>query len=85
MNVHVHIERLVLDGLPLQPAQAPAVQSAVEAELARLLTADGLPPDLQRGGGRSGTRAADVALPPTTAPDHLGTRLGKAIHEGMNR
>ena len=38
MKIHVHIERLILDGLPLGPSGGSRVQAAVEAELARLLT-----------------------------------------------
>ena len=41
-NIHLHIERLILDGLPIECAQGPHVQAAVEAELARLLTENGL-------------------------------------------
>ena len=41
-NIHLHIERLILDGLPIERAQGPHVQAAVEAELARLLTENGL-------------------------------------------
>ena len=41
-NIHLHIERLILDGLPIERAQGPHVQAAVEAELSRLLTENGL-------------------------------------------
>ena len=41
-NIHLHIERLVLDGLPIDRGQGPHVQAAVEAELTRLLTENGL-------------------------------------------
>ena len=37
MNINLHIERLILDGLPIEPRQRAQVQAAVEAELARLL------------------------------------------------
>jgi hypothetical protein len=39
MNISVHIERLVLDGLFVSHGQRPLLQAAVEAELTRLLTA----------------------------------------------
>ena len=42
MNIRLHIERLILDGLPVNSVQSPQVKAAVEAELTRLLTADGL-------------------------------------------
>jgi hypothetical protein len=37
--VHLHIERLVLDGVPLAPAEVPRFQAALEQELSRLLAA----------------------------------------------
>ena len=33
MNVNLHIERLVLDGIPLGPGQRPQLRAAVEAEV----------------------------------------------------
>ena len=38
MNINLHIERLILDGLPITRQQGPHVQAAVEAELTRLLS-----------------------------------------------
>ena len=37
MRINVHIERLILDGLPVTSLQGPEVGAAVETELARLL------------------------------------------------
>lgn len=39
--ISLHIERLVLDDLPLTAAQAARLQSALERELARLIAEDG--------------------------------------------
>jgi len=39
MSVHVHIERLLLDGFDLTPAERAHLQKAVEQELVRLLAA----------------------------------------------
>ena len=38
-TIGVHIDRVVLDGIDLAPGQARALGEALEAELARLLTA----------------------------------------------
>jgi hypothetical protein len=58
VNVNLHIERLILEGIDLDPAQRPILQAAVEAELSRLiaeggvgaLTAGGAVPSLRAGG-----------------------------------
>lgn len=41
--VHLHIERLVLDGLPLAAAEVPRFRAALEQELGRLLAAASTP------------------------------------------
>jgi hypothetical protein len=46
MNINVNIERLVLEGVSVPPSQRPLLQAAVEAELAGLLTAEGLGSEL---------------------------------------
>lgn len=85
MTVHVHIERLVLDGLPLGPGDGPAVQTAVEAELTRLLAERGLAPALERGGALDSVRGADLQLPPAAPANAVGTQIGGAIHRSLSR
>jgi hypothetical protein len=41
MTVHVHVERLLLDGFEITPAERAKLQNAVEQELARLLARPG--------------------------------------------
>ena len=40
MNINLHIERLMLDGLSIASGEAALVQMAVEAELGRLLATE---------------------------------------------
>ena len=42
MNINVHIERLILDGLPVKGSDGSIIQAAVETELSRLLGEQGL-------------------------------------------
>ena len=41
MNVHIDIERIVLDGLPLAPGDEARFRAALEFELARRVIVDG--------------------------------------------
>lgn len=41
MTVHVHVERLLLDGFEITPVERAQLRNAVEQELARLLTRPG--------------------------------------------
>lgn len=83
MTIRLHIERLVIDGLPLEAEHGPVVQAAVEAELTRLLAEGTLAPDLRQGGARAHARGADLSFSPTPAPDALGRQIGTAIHQSL--
>jgi hypothetical protein len=80
MNIELHIERLILDGLPVESRQGALIQSAVEAELARLLASDGLNPELLSGGALGSLRAGDIQLERDGAAPHLGTQIAGAVH-----
>ena len=82
-NIHVHIERLVLDGLPIWHSQRPLVQAAVEVELARLLAADGLAPNLQGGGALPSVPAGSIQLTSEGNPNTLGQQIAHAVYGGI--
>jgi hypothetical protein len=50
MRISVHIERLILEGLPVTSPQGHQVQAAVESELVRLLATADLLRELHAGG-----------------------------------
>ena len=83
MNIQLHIERLVLDGLPLERGQGPALQAAVEAELARLLTENGLAESLAQGGAMRSLRGGDIQLAAGGSPTEMGTRIAGAVYGGI--
>ncbi len=83
MNVNVHIERLILDGLPIASHQGPLVQTAVEAELTRLLAADGLAANLLVGGALSHLQAGGIQLTGEGNPGQLGQQIAQAVYGGI--
>lgn len=83
MNIQLHIERLVLDGLPITRSQRPLVQAAVEAELARLLAADGLSPIVVAGGVLPRVPAGDIQLTKDDDPGSLGQQIARAVYRGI--
>jgi hypothetical protein len=85
MNVDVHIERLILEGISLPPDQQPQLQAAVEAELARLLAARGLSPELATGGVVPSVAAGSLQLAGINNPAHLGTQIARAVYGGIGR
>ena len=82
-NITLHIERLILDGVPLAHGQRPLVQAAVEAELARLLAGDGLTAQLQRGGALRNIPAGNIQLSSDGNPHALGQQIAHAVYQGI--
>lgn len=85
MNISVHIERLILDGLPLAPDQRRLLQAAVEAELASLLASRGLAPGLLAGGAVPSLPADSIALTNDGDPTRLGHQIARAVYGGIGR
>ncbi len=83
MNINIHIERLILDGLPVTHSQRPLVQAAVEAELVRLLMADGLAPRLQAGGVMPYVPGGGIQVTGDGDPQRLGQQIAQAVYGGI--
>jgi hypothetical protein len=83
MNISVHIERLVLDGLSLPRRDRARLQIAVEEELARLLVSGSLASDLRSPGLLSSVTGGTVEVPSDEAPHLLGKRIAQAIYRGI--
>jgi hypothetical protein len=91
--VSLHIERLVLHGLPLTAGQGARMQASLERELARLVAARG---DGGAWGGGASRGAADVspcAAPPQrspsvvwqpTRPHQLGRALARSLFASID-
>jgi hypothetical protein len=85
MRINLHIERLVLDGLP-ETGPPGRVQAAIESELARLLAAGSLKSDLLAGGAVSSIAAPAapaIQLSGDTNGSGLGAALAGAVYSGI--
>lgn len=85
MNINLHIDRLILDGLPIERHHGPLVKAAVEAELSRLLAADGLANSLMAGGAMPSVRAPGIQLASDSNPTRLGQQIGRAVYGGIGQ
>ena len=84
MNINVHIERLILDGISMPHRERPLLQAAVEAELARLLAIDGVAPDLLTGDAIARMQGGGIQLTSEGGPGQLGRQIAQSlnIHRG---
>lgn len=85
MKISVHIERLVLDGLPMSRHDGPKVRAAVEAELARLLGSQGLSNEFRSGGAFATLTANPLRLESRTNPRQIGRQIARSVHGGFAR
>ena len=83
MTIHLHIERLILDGLPNQKEQSPLVQAALERELTRLLGTDGLGQELRAGRSASQVHASGIELADQTHPTWLGQQIAQRVYHSI--
>jgi hypothetical protein len=85
MNINLHIERLVLDGLDIGPGQADRVKAATEAELSRLLSEGGLASSFQVTSAVPNVRADPIQVSSDTKPASLGRRISRAVYGGIGK
>lgn len=83
MNVNLHIERLILDGLPMDQRQGPSLQAAVERELTRLLAESAPTALFNTGGTISSVKGASIQLAEGADPTGLGKQIAAAVYRGV--
>jgi hypothetical protein len=86
MRIDVHIERLVLDGLPVTSAEGTRIREAVESELLKLLAAGQLSGEFARGGARPLVNAPQITFDPRERPAGVGSVVARSVYAaiGMN-
>jgi hypothetical protein len=85
MSIRLHIEHLLLDGLPVSRSQGAQVKAAVEAELGRLLSEHGVAREFQSGAALPNVRAGAMHAPRGATPGMLGTQIARSIFAGVGR
>ena len=81
MDIHVRIDRLVLDGVTLPAGGGAAVGAALEAELGRLLAEGGLAEAWQASAAVPRLAAGPVSL--AGSPENLGAGIARAVYGGL--
>lgn len=84
MNVNLHIERLILDGIDIEPAHRPILQAALERELGRLIARGGVGPELVAGGAVPSVKGG-FELSGTGNPRQLGRQIARAVYGGIGK
>jgi hypothetical protein len=85
MNITISIERLIFDGIVIPQRQRTQMQNACEAELTRLLAANGLSFDFQTVGSQKTLQGGVLEVKPDETPQVLGKKLAQAIYKGIGQ
>lgn len=85
MNVNLHIERLILEGIDLDPAQRPILRAAVEAELGKLLAEGGVGESLAAGGAVPALKVGGFEMRGEGNPAQLGPQIAGAVYGGIGK
>lgn len=83
MKLTLHIDRLVLEGLPATRQDGPRIEAAVTAELERLIGSRGISEGLRQGGAVPALRGAEMRLGGETAPRHLGKQIARSVYGSL--
>jgi hypothetical protein len=84
MNINLRIERLILDGLPVEARHRAALQAEIELELARLLTESDVAANWQSGGAIPSAPAA-IQISAQNSPAEIGRQIAGSIYGGIGK
>jgi hypothetical protein len=85
MKINLHIERLVLDELPLDHHDFPVVQAAVDTELTRLFAAEEMRSQLNFiSGATPRVTASDIQVL-NENPIQRGEHIAQAVHRSFTK
>ena len=80
-NLDLHIEELLLRGLP--DAQRARIAAAVQSELQRLLAEGDLPPALAGGIRLPEVQLGELKIAPSAKPAAIGAQIAGAIYTSL--
>jgi hypothetical protein len=81
-KVEFHIEELVLHGF--EGRDRAAIQAAIQQELSRLLTAQGIPLSWEQGGEVGAIDGGSFDLPAGAKSEFVGTQIAQSIYGGFS-
>lgn len=83
MDIELHIEHILLEGIPLEPSQRGVLHAAIEIELARLLQNATLSSESVQGYSVPLVRAGNLSMTDRD-PQSLGGQIAEKIYRSAN-
>lgn len=85
MNINLHIERLVLDGVSVEPHQQEELKATVELALRQQLVSQGIGSTMQSETSRSSVRGGSLSVENSYGAERLGQQIGHAVYRGIGK
>jgi len=83
VNINLHIERLVLEGVDIAPGQNDLLQASVTTELKRMLAEGGLSPGLAQEAALPRISTDGIQLAGNNTPTQLGQKIAQSVYGGI--
>jgi hypothetical protein len=84
MKIYLHIERVMLEGIPISGPERPLFEAAMERELTGLLETGGASVEWTIGTSLPHVRAGAVQIGSENGPAKLGTDVARAVYQGLS-
>lgn len=85
MNINLHIDRLILDGVHIPDGQRHLLQTSVQTELTRLFADREISPGLASGGALPHVSASGIQLSNGSDPVQLGRQIARSVYGGIGK
>ena len=85
MNINLHIDRVILDGLRLDDGQQKVLQATIEYELLSLIRDQGFAGELRDGGARPLLAADGIQLERGYSSMQLGRQIARSVYGGLTK
>lgn len=83
MNLELHIEELILQGFPADDRHL--ISTAMQQELSRLFTKQGVPRSFTQNGSIEQLNAGTVQMTPAMKPDAIGIQIAQSLYGGFQQ
>ncbi len=80
-NIELYIDKLVLHGF--SPCDRYRIAEAVELELTRLFTEQGISPSMEKGGELSRLDGGSFNVAPNSKANTIGSQVAQSVHSNL--
>jgi hypothetical protein len=84
VNINLHIDRVVLDGILLSPSERGVFHACIETELVRLLMGGGLSRSLDHSTSVPLISADSILLAVGKEPKQLGQQIAQSVYGSLS-